>query len=133
MKGKKAEHWARPGMKAKQAEYMKQYMARPGMKAKQAEYMKQYRARPEVKSKRAEYDARPEVWAKRAKYNEKAEYDIIKKSEQIVDIIKRQGFANIIYQKGIVLYVPPGYIQSTAAQGPVPVSDRFGDQVGRRP
>ena len=94
--------------------------------------MKQYKSRPEVKAKRAEYDARPEVRAKRAKYNQKAEYDIIKKSEQIVDIIKRQGFAKIMYQKGIVLYVPPGYIQSTASQGPVQASDRFGDQVGRR-
>ena len=98
-----------------------------------AKYMKQYRARPEVKAKRAEYDARPEVWAKRAKYNEKAEYGIIKKSEEIAEIIKRHGFAKIMDQKGMVLYVPPGYIQSTAAQGPVPASDRFGDQVGRRP
>ena len=55
------------------------------------------------------------------------------KSEQLAEIIKRHGFAKIMDQKGMVLYVPPGYIQSIAAQGPVPASDRFGDQVGRRP
>ena len=55
------------------------------------------------------------------------------KSEQIAEIIERHGFAKIMDQKGMVLYVPPGYIQSTAAQGPVPASDGFGDQVGRRP
>ena len=55
------------------------------------------------------------------------------KSEQIAEIIKRHGFAKIMGQKGMGLYVPPGYIQSTAAQGPVPASDRLGDQVGRPP
>ena len=36
------------------------------------------------------------------------------KSEQIAEIIKRHGFAKIMDQKGVVLYVPPGYIQITA-------------------
>ena len=43
-----------------------QYSARPEVKAKKAEYMKQYNARPEVKAKRAEYGARPEVKSKNA-------------------------------------------------------------------
>ena len=39
---------------------------------------------------------------------------LLTKPEQTVDIIKRHGFAKIMDQKGVVLYVPPGYIQITA-------------------
>ncbi len=39
---------------------------------------------------------------------------LLTKPEHTVDIIKRHGFAKIMDQKGVVLYVPPGYIQITA-------------------
>ena len=58
---------------------------------------------------------------------------LLTKPEHTVDIIKRHGFAKIMDQKGMALYVPPGYIRITAAQGLVSASIRFGDQVGRRP
>ena len=48
----------RPEVKAKRAEYNKQYRARPEVKAKRAkymkQYMKQYNAKPEYKAKKAE-------------------------------------------------------------------------------
>ena len=70
---REAERRQRPQVKAKRAEYYKQYQARPEVKARRAEYMKQYMQRPEVKAERAKR-ARAQYRACQYRAAEKAEY-----------------------------------------------------------